>query len=170
MMPLGFSSSTRSSGAVQGSTTENTSSSRILRAINCVYCDPKSRMTMVDDPCVSTTPVYRAPQPCGGSGSGSCRIPYRPSGSFVTTGAYRPSSWRFHQLPVERFSSIEVNQYCQITARTYLGGDCAKGLPRKSVSTSASLSSRRSSVSGTISYCCQSPREANHRFQSKRGW
>src|SRR6202012_6100120 len=59
MMPLGFSSITRSSGAVHGSTTENTSSSRILRAMSCVYCDPKSRMTMVDDPCVSTWPVYR---------------------------------------------------------------------------------------------------------------
>src|SRR5580698_1137133 len=59
MLPLALSSSTRARGAVHGSTTEKTSSSRILRAMSCVYCDPKSRMTMVDDPCVSTTSVYR---------------------------------------------------------------------------------------------------------------
>ena len=32
---------------VQGSTTENTFCSRIRLAISCVYCAPKSRMTMV---------------------------------------------------------------------------------------------------------------------------
>jgi hypothetical protein len=34
---------------VHGSTTENTLNSRIRRAINCVYCDPKSRITIVDE-------------------------------------------------------------------------------------------------------------------------
>jgi len=32
---------------VQGSTTEKTFCSRIRRAISCVYCEPKSRMTIV---------------------------------------------------------------------------------------------------------------------------
>jgi hypothetical protein len=32
---------------VQGSTTEKTFCSRIRRAISCVYCEPKSRITIV---------------------------------------------------------------------------------------------------------------------------
>src|SRR5580698_8168712 len=52
--PSGFSARTCSIGTVQGSTTENTLNSRILRAISWVYCDPKSRMTIVE---VSTKPI-----------------------------------------------------------------------------------------------------------------
>ncbi len=36
------------SGVVQGSTTEKTLNSRMRRAMSCVYCEPKSRMTMVE--------------------------------------------------------------------------------------------------------------------------
>ena len=45
--PIGLSARISSRGAVQGSTTENTFCSRMRRAISCVYCDPKSRMTIV---------------------------------------------------------------------------------------------------------------------------
>src|SRR5438874_11532742 len=48
MMPFGFRASTSLSGAVQGSTTEKTLNSRMRRAMSWVYCDPKSRMTMVE--------------------------------------------------------------------------------------------------------------------------
>ena len=37
---------TSSSEAVHGRTTEKTFCSRMRRAINCVYCAPKSRMTI----------------------------------------------------------------------------------------------------------------------------
>src|SRR5690242_14322147 len=46
MIPSGFCARTCSMGAVQGSTTENTFCSRMRRAISCVYCEPKSRMTI----------------------------------------------------------------------------------------------------------------------------
>src|SRR5690348_14925949 len=46
MIPSGFCARTCSMGAVQGSTTEKTFCSRMRRAISCVYCEPKSRMTI----------------------------------------------------------------------------------------------------------------------------
>ena len=45
--PNGRYDSISASGTVQGSTTQNTFCSRMRRAISCVYCEPKSRMTMV---------------------------------------------------------------------------------------------------------------------------
>jgi hypothetical protein len=48
MMPRGLSARTSASGVVQGSTTEKTLNSRMRRAMSCVYCEPKSRMTMVE--------------------------------------------------------------------------------------------------------------------------
>src|SRR5580700_1584518 len=45
-MPTGAQLLTSSSEAVQGSTTEKTFCSRMRRAISCVNCEPKSRMTM----------------------------------------------------------------------------------------------------------------------------
>src|SRR5580658_6506364 len=45
-MPTGEQLLTSSSEAVQGSTTEKTFCSRMRRAMSCVYCAPKSRMTM----------------------------------------------------------------------------------------------------------------------------
>src|ERR1017187_5499815 len=45
-MPTGEQLLTSSSDAVQGSTTEKTFCSRMRRAMSCVYCAPKSRMTM----------------------------------------------------------------------------------------------------------------------------
>src|SRR5271155_3872245 len=45
-MPTGPALLISASEAVQGSTTENTFCSRIRRAMSCVYCAPKSRMTM----------------------------------------------------------------------------------------------------------------------------
>src|SRR5580692_13028582 len=45
-MPTGEQLLTSSSEAVQGSTTEKTLCSRMRRAMSCVYCAPKSRMTM----------------------------------------------------------------------------------------------------------------------------
>src|ERR1700723_2278226 len=44
-MPTGEQLLTSSSEAVQGSTTEKTFCSRMRRAMSCVYCAPKSRMT-----------------------------------------------------------------------------------------------------------------------------
>src|ERR1700733_8124238 len=46
-MPAGEQLLISSSLAVQGSTTEKTFCSRMRRAMSCVYCAPKSRMTMV---------------------------------------------------------------------------------------------------------------------------
>src|SRR5208282_3656652 len=45
-MPTGSHRSISSSFALQGRTAEKTSCSRTRRAINCVYCPPKSRTTM----------------------------------------------------------------------------------------------------------------------------
>src|ERR1700749_3891717 len=45
-MPAGRYLLISSRGAVQGSTTEKTFSSRMRRAMSCVYCEPKSRMTI----------------------------------------------------------------------------------------------------------------------------
>src|SRR5258706_12487828 len=45
-MPTGAERLISSSDAVQGSTTEKTFCSRMRRAMSCVYCAPKSRMTM----------------------------------------------------------------------------------------------------------------------------
>ena len=45
-MPAGAWLWTSLSGAVQGSTIEKTFCSRMRRAMSCVYCAPKSRMTM----------------------------------------------------------------------------------------------------------------------------
>ena len=45
--PIGLSARISAKGAVQGRTTENTFCSRMRRAMSCVYCDPKSRMTIV---------------------------------------------------------------------------------------------------------------------------
>ena len=53
-MPFGSSASTSLNGAVHGSTTENTLNSRMRRAISWVYCEPKSRITIVE---VSTSTV-----------------------------------------------------------------------------------------------------------------
>src|SRR5260370_39612395 len=92
-----------------------------------------------------------------------------PSGRRSSVCAYRPNSCLRHHIPVTRFSDVVVNQYCQSTARIWCGGSCEKGLPAKSASTSWSFASRRTSVLGTIGYSRQDPREANHKFQSKRG-
>src|ERR1700730_9840295 len=93
-----------------------------------------------------------------------------PSGPRSSVGAYRPNSCLRHHIPVACFSDIVVNQYCQSTARIWCGGSCEKGLPAKSATTSLSFASRRTSVLGTIGYSRHCPREANHKFQSKRGW
>src|SRR5271163_5078796 len=45
-IPTGSSARISSSFAVHGKTAEKTSCSRIRRAINCVYCPPKSRTTI----------------------------------------------------------------------------------------------------------------------------
>src|ERR1039458_10784173 len=47
MRPSGWGGLISAMGAVQGSTTEKTFCSRMRRAISCVYCEPKSRMTIV---------------------------------------------------------------------------------------------------------------------------
>src|SRR5256885_934889 len=92
-----------------------------------------------------------------------------PSASRCKVGAYNPTNCRCHHIPVCRFSAMVVNQYCQSTARTWVGGWRGKGLPAKRASTSASFSSSRTSVLGTIGYSRHEPSEANHKFQSKRG-
>ncbi len=53
----------------------------------------------------------------GGSSSGYSMMPNLPSASRVSTGEYKPINSRFHQFPVRRFSSVEVNQYRHNTAR-----------------------------------------------------
>src|SRR5208283_1515977 len=55
-MPTGAQFLISAKGAVQGSTTEKTFCSRMRRAMSCVYCDPKSRMTTV---WVSTLQVWQ---------------------------------------------------------------------------------------------------------------
>src|SRR5579859_4116703 len=62
MSPSGASARICSMGAVQGRTTEKTLNSRMRRAMSWVYCDPKSRMTIVE---VSTNPIVNV-----GSNSG----------------------------------------------------------------------------------------------------
>src|SRR5215469_11214051 len=47
MIPMGLQARISPTGTVQGSTTLNTFCSRMRRAISCVYCEPKSRMTIV---------------------------------------------------------------------------------------------------------------------------
>src|SRR5438309_11960877 len=47
MIPTGVFSLIFSSGVLNGTISEYTDSSRSRRAINCVYCDPKSRTRMV---------------------------------------------------------------------------------------------------------------------------
>src|SRR5215469_11356267 len=47
MIPMGLQARISPTGTVQGSTTLNTFCSRTRRAISCVYCEPKSRMTIV---------------------------------------------------------------------------------------------------------------------------
>src|SRR5258705_6872643 len=47
MIPTGFFSRILSSGVLNGTISEYTDSSRNRRAINCVYCEPKSRTRMV---------------------------------------------------------------------------------------------------------------------------
>src|SRR5215471_12372354 len=51
---------------------------------------------------------------------------------------------------VLRFSSVEVNQYCQSKVRTSCGGACGKGLSANNSSTSLSFASRRTTVFGTV--------------------
>ena len=127
--------------------------------------DPITHARLIANPFLQVLVI----QSCGGNSSGHSTTANRPSAAIVNSGAYSPRYSRRHQSPVRRFSPSVVNQYCQITARTYRGGVCAKGFPRKSASTSPSPTSRRSSVSGTISFSRQPPSDANHRFQSKRG-
>ncbi len=62
------------------------------------------------------------------------------------------------------------NQYCQITARTMRGGDCGNGFDLNSATTSALPSNNLSSVRTTIGSDRQSLSDANHKFQSNRGW
>src|SRR2546423_14901085 len=47
MIPAGFFSLSCSSGVLNGTISEYTDSSRSRRAINCVYCEPKSRTRIV---------------------------------------------------------------------------------------------------------------------------
>src|SRR5207245_8899010 len=91
-----------------------------------------------------------------------------PSDSRSTVGAQSPRNARCHQKP--RCSSApSVNQYCQITARICRGGPAGKGLPAKSESTEGEPVSSRSATWVTNSFCRQLSREADQRFQSKRG-
>jgi len=57
-------------------------------------------------------------QSCGSSSGGHSTTANFSPATSVSSGAYRPISSRRHQLPVCRFSLIEVNQYCHSSART----------------------------------------------------
>ena len=105
---------------------------------------------------------------CGGSGSGTSTATTLPSGPISSTGAYIPSSLRRHHIPVARFSSFEVNQYCHNTARTCLGGACGNGFPETAPAhpgtyQQALLGDGHNQVLPPV------PSDANHKFQSKRG-
>src|SRR5580693_10789588 len=113
--------------------------------------------------------VFTSASHCRGATIGHSTARILPSGSRVSVGAYSPRNSRRHQRPVLLFSVAVVNQYCQRTARTWRGGSWGKGFPAKSASTSGSVESNRTSVLITMGYSRQDPREANHRFQSKRG-
>src|SRR5437868_6568046 len=105
----------------------------------------------------------------GASGFGHWTTVILPSASRCNVGAYNPSNSRRHHKPCARFSAEVVNQYCQITARTWRGGSWGKGFAAKSERTSVLTVSSRSSVLGTIGLDRHSPSEANHKFQSNRG-
>src|SRR2546430_2885071 len=93
-----------------------------------------------------------------------------PSDSRSSVGAYNPSCCLLHHVPSERFSAGIVNQYCQITARTCRGGACGKGFPANSKTTSVSPRSNLCSVRTTMGSWRHELSDANHIFQSKRGW
>src|SRR5258708_38437390 len=61
MIPTGRYLRISSRDAVQGRTTEKTFSSRMRRAMSCVYCEPKSRMTI---DCSSTNNFARFARVC----------------------------------------------------------------------------------------------------------
>src|SRR5579862_1037503 len=103
-----------------------------------------------------------------GCTSGHSTTLISPSGVVSMVGAYRPRNCRRHQSPVSRLSLMVVNQYCHSTARISRGG-CGKGLSANNCSTSLSFDRSRTSVFATIGYSRHEPRDANHRFQSKRG-
>src|SRR5262249_12703083 len=105
-----------------------------------------------------------------GGTSGHSTTLISPSGAFSRVGAKRPISCRLHHIPVRRFSSMEVNQYCHNSVRIWRGGVCGNGLSANSCSTSSPFESRRITVLGTIWLSRHVPNEANHKFQSKRGW
>src|SRR5215470_3686189 len=105
----------------------------------------------------------------GGRAWGHSKAKIFPSGARSRAGAYKPRYSRRHQRPVERFVARSVNQYCQTTARTWRGGDCGNGLLAKRERTSLSSARRSCSVRTTKGFSRQKPREANQRFQSKRG-
>jgi len=73
-------------------------------------------------------------------------------------------------MPLARFSSGVVNQYCPSTALTCFGGALGNGFPANSSSTSGDPRNKACSVRGTIGSCDQVLNDANHKFQSKRGW
>src|SRR5258708_3765589 len=70
MIPTGRYFRISSRVAVQGSTAEKTFNSRIRRAISCVYCEPKSRMTI---DCSSTNDFARFARVCKGKIAGRPR-------------------------------------------------------------------------------------------------
>src|SRR3954470_12528652 len=93
-----------------------------------------------------------------------------PRASRWTGGLNAPSSSRRHQAPLARFVGMSVNQYCDITVLTIEGGLPLNGSARNNDSTLALPSSRRCSVRTTHGFCSHGASDANHKFQSKRGW
>src|SRR5262249_47878183 len=93
-----------------------------------------------------------------------------PSAVRCSVGEYKPLYSQRHHAPVDRLVARSVNQYCQITARTCIGGALENGLNRKSARMSVLLRRSCCSVRTTKGFSRQPPREANQRFHSKRGW
>src|SRR5437879_12722018 len=65
-----------------------------------------------------------------------------PSASRCKVGAYNPTNCRRHHIPVCCFSAMVVNQNCQSTARTWVGGWRRNGVPDNRATTTSACSSR----------------------------
>src|ERR1043166_2850333 len=87
-----------------------------------------------------------------------------PSAVRSRGGAYSPSNSSLHHAPVLRLVARSVNQYCEITARTFCGGAVGNGLRANNFSTSRSFWSSRASVFTTQGRSEEHTSELQSRF------
>src|ERR1700691_369461 len=105
-MPAGEQLLTSSSEAVQGSTTEKTFCSRMRRAMSCVYCAPKSRMTMdsLSLDWGSTDEFLKSAVPCKETDLEESQATSVPPGSEYRLGSF-PRGRRWSELATEALRS-----------------------------------------------------------------